>query len=218
MKHLLIAILLCGMFSQLNAQDENRKGHLFFKVGTEYRITPLPWEFSEQPTVFSNIDLQNSGPAFNYSLDYFITKNLSIGFTHSIRYSLLLYNNDTSVNFISRAAEKTWMHDYHFYLDYHFKIFKNKESDLFVRLGQSLMNTGSDFSTTKAFFDQNGEIIGHLISQGSFRYSASNFAIGYKKKRLEAMIGVYSSKNVWLIDPNTFTVPYIKLSYSLKKF
>lgn len=219
MKNLLLSIIFCGFIFQINAQEESsRKGSLFFKIGPEYRITPLPWEYSIQPRVFTNIDLQNSGPAFNYSFDYFITKNLSVGFTQTIRYDLLLYNDDTSFNFGARAAEKTWMFDYHFYLDYHFQLFKNKKKDVFVRVGKSIMNTGSDYSITEAFFDNNGELIGHLITGGTFRYGATNFAIGYKKNKLETMIGVYTSKGFESIDPNTFTVPYIKLNYTIKKF
>lgn len=220
MKKLLIIIFLSVPFFVFSQTNETRKGKLFFKVGTEYRITPLPYDEGEmvEDRGFTNIDIQNSGLAINYSLDYFITKNLSLGFTNSFRYDLLLYNNEVSYDPLniegSTKAEKTLITDFHFHLDYHFKVFEN--SELFVRVGKSLANRGTDYSTKKSFFDQNGSLVVKSISQNHYKFQPENFGIGYKKNKLEVMAGVLTTTlTEYFLNNERLTIPYLKLSYNL---
>ena len=82
----LLICIICSL--SVNAQNEDfrevRKGKLFFKLGTEYRITPLPIKAGRRPEArFTNPELQNSGVAIHYGLDFFATKNLSFGFANS---------------------------------------------------------------------------------------------------------------------------------------
>ena len=77
---------------------ENRKGQLFFKLSSEYRITPLPTNVAQNPNIPVDSDMQNSGVAFAYTLDFFTGKNLSIGFSNSFRYDELGANLGSNRN------------------------------------------------------------------------------------------------------------------------
>lgn len=218
MKKIIFIIFLNIPFLVYSQINETRKGKLIFKVGTEYRITPLPYNVEEIDATggLTNIDYQNSGFAINYTLDYFVTKNLSLGFTNSFRYDLLLYNDDTSFIRGARKAEKTLIMDYHFYLDYHFKVFKN--SELFVRAGKSLANRGTSYSDLDPFFDQDGTLVAQSISQNNWHYQPENFGIGYKKNKVEIMAGVLTTTNSeYFFSNERLTIPYLKFSYNLGK-
>lgn len=218
MKKIIFIIFLNIPFLVYSQINETRKGKLIFKVGTEYRITPLPYNVEEIDATegLTNIDYQNSGFAINYTLDYFVTKNLSFGFTNSFRYDLLLYNDDTSFIRGARKAEKTLIMDYHFYLDYHFKVFKN--SELFVRAGKSLANRGTSYSDLDPFFDQDGTLVAQSISQNNWHYQPENFGIGYKKNKVEIMAGVLTTTNSeYFFSNERLTIPYLKFSYNLGK-
>lgn len=224
MKKLLFIILLNIPLLIYSQNIETRKGKLFFKVGTEYRITPLPHDSGQKDTSkgLTNIDNQNAGFALNYSLDYFVLKNLSLGFTNSFRYDLLLYNDEISFDDITRSegsskAEKTLIIDYHFYLDYHFKVFKN--SEIFVRIGKSLANRETNYSKVNTFFDQDGNLVAKSISEKNFQFQPANYGIGYKKNKLELMAGVLTTTNSeYFLTDERLTIPYLKLSYNLGKF
>lgn len=223
MKTLLTIIFLSLSFFVFSQTKEARKGQLFFKIGTEYRITPLPYEpWETDPNIaLTDIDLQNSGLAINYSLDYFITKNLSLGLTNSFRYDLLLYNDEISFQDPtgrngSTKAEKTLITDFHFHLDYHFKIFK--DSEIFVRVGKSLANRGTDYSTVTPFFDQDGNLVSKSIGQDNFHIQPENFGLGYKKNKVEVMAGVLTTTVTnYFLSNERLTIPYLKLSYNLGK-
>ncbi|MGB3606447.1 hypothetical protein, partial [Psychroserpens sp.] len=158
----LIFILTC-IGESLSAQEmnyldkENRGGQLFFKVGSEYRITPLPTSAPPSQNVFVNTDLQNSGVAFAYTLDMFVTKNLSIGFSNSFRYDYLGGIAEFEGDIGAQPENRGLIIGYHFYLDYHFKVFK--ESELFLRLGRSLLNRGTVIDSKKTFFNAEGEVL-----------------------------------------------------------
>ncbi|MBZ9629740.1 hypothetical protein LB465_03030 [Salegentibacter sp. LM13S] len=223
MKKLLIIIFFSVPFLAFSQTIETRKGQLFFKIGTEYRITPLPYDAGESdPNIgLTNVGIQNSGLAINYSLDYFITKNLTLGFTNSFRYDLLLYNNEVSFdspenNEGSTQVEKTLITDFHFYLNYHFQIFKN--SEIFIRAGKSLANRGTDYGTKNSFFDQEGNLVSKSISQNNFHFQPENFGLGYKKDKVEVMAGVLTTTvTEYFLTNERFTIPYLKLSYNLGK-
>ena len=222
MKKLLIILLLIPV-TFISAQDvdfrEQRKGKLFFSVGTEYRITPLPVELGTLPEFSrTNPDRQNSGSSFYYGLKYFATKNFSLGFSHSIRYTLL--NNgqgtDIPVDFgVEESVYKLFM-GYHFYLDYHVKVFK--EAELFARVGISMINTNSNFVYKKPVYDNNGEVLGHIVSNLNYIMYPKNFAIGFKKNKLEAMIGMYATNDPpYYTESVMYMTPYINLNYTIGK-
>ncbi|MAT89492.1 MAG: hypothetical protein CMC35_02265 [Flavobacteriaceae bacterium] len=203
-----------------NAQSENdtRKGSLLFNIGSEYRITPLPYEaeFSLKGLV-TNVDGQNSGVAFHYGLDYFITKNLKFGFANSFRYDLLVGSID-NIDFLVgvQGAKQTLIIGYHFHLDYYFPVFKN--SELFIRAGRSLLNTNTDTNTKQTFFDEDGEIVAVSSESGNYAFAAWNIAVGYKKERFGISIGIYSSSVTdYFVETTTLNIPYINLTYTIGK-
>lgn len=223
MKKVLLIIFLNIPIFIYSQNFETRKGKLFFKVGTEYRITPLPYDLGQiDPEIgVTNIDNQNAGLAVNYSLDFFVLKNLSLGFTNSFRYDVLLYKDDISFEDITRSegsskAENALMIDYHFYIDYHFKVFNN--SELFVRVGKSLANRGTSYSKVDSFFDQDGTLVAKSISQNNFHFQPANYALGFKKNKVEIMAGVLTATNSeYFLTNERLTIPYLKLSYTIGK-
>nr|WP_321221727.1 hypothetical protein [uncultured Psychroserpens sp.] len=222
LKNLLSFSLLSLIFiNTTNAQDldyltpENRIGQLFFKVSSEYRITPLTYTEPIKPGVTVDPDLQNSGMAFAYNLDMFITKNLNLGFSNSLRYDYL--GGDIAQikgDFGKKPSNRGLIIGYHFYLDYHFKIFK--ESELFIRVGKSLLNRGTNINSKTTFFDSEGNVLTVLDSSSDFSYEPSNLGLGWKKRKIEIMLGFYTSSISEYFEENVnFTVPYFKFSYNL---
>tara|TARA_R110002074_G_scaffold75458_6_gene172509 strand:+ start:90 stop:773 length:684 start_codon:yes stop_codon:yes gene_type:complete len=225
MKKITTAIILMSVFSfTVNAQKswdiDKRKGKLFFSVGSEYRITPI--KSGERIYSLNSIatieDVQNSGVAFRYAFDFFITNNISLGFSHSLRYDLISNSGEISTdgNFAYDKASYGLINGFDFYLDYHFKIFT--EGELFVRLGKSLLNGGTDVSFRQSFFDANGAFLGSVFLTEDFSFYPWNFALGYKKNRTSFLIGIYSTSNTNYFDSNTsFIVPYFGFRYNLGK-
>lgn len=213
-----ILVLNFKSFSQNSYDIDQRQGKLFFSIGTEYLITPIhsSTDFSYE-SASTNMDKQNSGVAFFYDFNYFTTKNLSLGFTNTIKYGLNSNAfNQISEDFGFQSAENRIIFGYHFYLDYHFKVFK--DSELFVRLGKSLVNRGTNNISKTTFFDDNGDVLFAVISEFDFSYSPWNFAIGYKKKKISVAAGVYSSSNTnYFRETTPFIVPYIQFKYNLGK-
>lgn len=197
---------------------QQRKGKLFFSVGTDYRITPI-YDITEDLIVgrratVVNIDQQNSGVAFNYNIDYYLGKNLSFGFSNSIRYDLhYLRADNLQIDSGVEPAKKTLIFGFHFYFDYHFKIFK--ESEIFARVGISLINRGTEFADKQSFFDNQGNNIGAIVTQEDFAYEPWNFAIGYKKNRFSLIGGIYSSANSEYTRGTSFIIPYFGLRYNI---
>lgn len=212
---LLFLIIATNCFSQI-AQE--RKGKLFFKVGSEYRITPLPYDFGKtHPDLRTDIDDQNSGVAFHYGFDYFILKNLSLGFNNSFRYDVLVRNDDvTEADFGVKKIDKTVMVGGHLYLDYHVKVFKN--SELFARIGKSLLNGGANYVEKNTYYDSQGNIAATSYQTNSFQYYTTNFAVGFKKDKVEIIVGMYASKNSeYFEEAESLKVPYINFTYTIGK-
>lgn len=220
-KYLLLFALSFVLFSSYaQEQDinylapENRSGQLFFKLSSEYRITPLPTTSPSSQFVFVNTDLQNSGVALAFSLDMFITKNLSLGFSNSFRYDYLGGSEGFENDGQSRPANRGLIIGYHFYLDYHFKIFK--ESELYVRVGRSLLNRGTEIKSQKTFFNPSGEVIGTVRNSGDYAYEPWNWGIGWKKRKVEIMLAFYTSGNTeYFSEQQNYIIPYFKFSYNL---
>lgn len=217
MKHIILLILLT-ITTYSFSQIEERKGKLFFKVGSEYRITPLPYEFSKVDQRISvDIDAQNSGVAFHYGFDYFITKNLSIGFNNSFRYDVLVRNvNEISQDNGVQKTDKTLIVGAHLYLDYHVKVFKN--SELFARVGRSMLNGGTEFIRKTTYYDDQGNSVGYSTVNEDFQFFPANFAIGYKRDKVEILIGMYASTQAqYFAETESFKIPYINFTYTIGK-
>lgn len=217
MKNLFLLIILATT-TYSYSQIEERKGKLFFKIGSEYRITPLPYDFSKvNPDIPADIDTQNSGVALHYGFDYFITKNLSIGFNNSFRYDVLIRNvNEITQENGFQKTDKTLMIEGHLYLDYHIKAFEN--SELFTRVGYSLLNGGSEFMVKTSFYDSQGNLLNSSYGNETFEFFATNLAIGYKKDRVELLVGMYfSTLSNYFLETETLKIPYINITYTIGK-
>lgn len=225
MKKILFAALFLSTFS-IFSQEENkndlflntRKGKLFLNLSPEYRIAAY-YNSGENEYLYkglTNIDNQLSGPVISYSLNYFITNNLSIGFSHSFKNSLLTYNQEIATNNGSQKSINTLFMDYHFYLDYFVTISKNKQ--LFLRVGKTVLNSGSDYSYRTNYYDETNKFLGYSVNQTNFKYFPFNYAIGFKKDRFDISLGFYTSKSTpYFKDDTKVTVSYIKLNYNLFK-
>ena len=224
MKLIKIIILLVGTSAisqeSLTFREDsytNRKGKFYLSVGSDYRITPI---YRHTPLKanngITNIDLQNSGTTFNYSLDYYISNNFCLGFSQSFRYDLLIYNDDKSFDYGARKAEKTLILDYTFYFKYYINI--TKENKLFVKFGQSMMNRGTDYTIQKSLYDSSGNLLGNSFSEKQFNYGATNFGIGYNKKKIDLFVGIYSTSNTEYFETSqNVIIPYLSLSYQAFK-
>lgn len=217
MKNLFLLIILTTT-TYSYSQIEERKGKLFFKIGSEYRITPLPYDFGKvDPRMPADIDRQNSGVALHYGFDYFITKNLSIGFNNSFRYDVLIRNdNDIDQENGFQKTDKTLIIGGHLYLDYHIKVFKN--SELFARVGYSLLNGGTEYIEKNTYYDNQGNSIGYGYVNETLEYYSANFAVGYKKEKVELLLGLYSSNaSNYFVETESLMIPYINITYTIGK-
>lgn len=217
-----IPFLLASQTIEKKIEDKNilesRKKQLFFRLGSEFRITPLPNDGAslENYAVFTNVDLLHSGPALSYGLDFFLSKNLSLSLDHSFRYRTLLYDFNQLGEILSASkSQKELLQGFHLSLTRYFKI-SSKGDEIFFRIGISSFNGGSDF----VFVEPIGDIDDPLWiqSQLSFRNFGTNFAIGYRKSRVSVMAGLYlSSGGAFYTTSFRIVTPYIKFSYALGK-
>ncbi|TXD51856.1 MULTISPECIES: hypothetical protein [unclassified Polaribacter] len=218
---ILTLIISLQSFAQNSYDIENRKGKLFFNAGVEYRITPIYQNGAELDIINTrgaiSVDAQSSGTALNFGLNYFITKNLSLGFSNSFRYDIITQRStEISGDFGYSPAKNDLIFGYHFYLDYHFKVFK--EAELFVRLGKSFLNRGTEFETKTRFFDNSGNPTITAFSKQDTAYEPWNFALGYKKNKLNLILGTYTSSiTEYFVDGSSFIVPYLNLTYNFGK-
>lgn len=227
MKNIIITLVLLFsrnyFFSQekenLNSHLQNRSGKLFFGLSVEVRITPFYNEkdfflLSKQYAQV-NDESQNSGFAFSYSLNYYVTKNLSLSFSNSFRNDILYNKSETAMLPLLKnsKSEKTIFIDYHLYTDYHINI--SKKSQLLTRLGFSFMNTNSEYNQFESIF-QNGVFIGNIGVIKDFSFNALNYGLGYKINKFDILIGAFSSKNTPYTSAR-YTIPYFKINYTFLK-
>ncbi len=195
---------------------QNRKGKLFLRSEIEYRITPY-YELktdSGLQTFKGQLakDLQNSGTGLNYSLNFFVLKNLSLNFGQSFRYETILFSTDYPEINSSSKSQKSFLLDYHFSIDYFIPL--SKSTDIYLRVGYSMLNTGSEFTVTQK--SQAGNF--WVSQQYDTEFSANNFAIGFKRKRIDLCLGTYQTEETPYEDVRVPTLfPYIKISYDLLK-
>lgn len=207
-----------------NSQENeiDRKGRFHFSIGPEYRITPFYNfdAFSVNANNFSgytNIDKQNSGTAVNIDVEYFITKNLGIGFSNSFRYDLVTGQfADIQDSFAVKEADYRLLLDYYLYLTYYFKVFRN--SEFYINAGFALQNRNSDFTIKQTDFDQNGNIVAEGFTIGDYHYSANRITIGYKKGIGRVYLGIYTTIQAPYFDATTrFNVPFVGCSFDIGK-
>ncbi|AFL80749.1 hypothetical protein Aeqsu_1254 [Aequorivita sublithincola DSM 14238] len=220
-KHVILILLFFISFSfnaQENTSIENRRGQLFFKVGSDYRITPIyNGNKPKDNTLRTNIDSQSSGAAFFYGVEFFPGKNWSLNFNHSFHYTLFYletFNGDPD-DLGGEASVNQLFYDFHFYVNYYIKIFK--ESEVFVRVGKSMFNRNSNYTTNEAIYDDNGNFVIGISSQGNFNFSPYNLGLGYKKDRVEVLLGIYSTSNTQYLVSESFIIPYFNLAYTIGK-
>lgn len=217
----LISLFLLLFSWQITSQNllskEDRKGNLFFKISSEYRIVSL---FDRDIDQIDVVDVQDqtTGLGFNYAFDWFTGTNFSLGFSHTLRYDHILKArlDPNQLAVVSGVDTNGLLMDFHFYVQYHIKVFKN--SELYVVLGRSLLNVGSDYNEADRIFDEQGEFIGALVTSTNTNYGSWNGGLGWKKNRYSILGGIYLSDNVdYFNESGILTIPYIRFSYNLGK-
>jgi hypothetical protein len=215
---LLFMFFISFGFAQNSYDIDKRRGKLFLNFGTEYRITLFFKGAKEsQLGIPTNIDAQNSGPVLNFNLDLFLTKNFSLGFGNGIRYDVITYDLSQFDNINTvLPTNNDLIFSFHFYADYHFKIFK--KSEFFARVGRSLMNYSTEFTLNRTI-QVPGNDVGLLVSSsGNYSYGAGHYAIGWKKNKLSLLAGIYTSTTTEYFEgENTFNIPYLSIKYNLGK-
>ncbi|MBO0341902.1 MAG: hypothetical protein VX798_05575 [Bacteroidota bacterium] len=210
----LLILSVAPFFITAQEITDNDKNILQFIIGTEYRITPIYnssiSSLSENST-FTNMDAQNSGIALNLGLEYGITRNLSVGFSNSFRYDMVIAPRPEGNNGINvGTADYKIIVDYHLYLAYYFKVFP--KGDIFVSAGMSLLNTNTDFSVKK--IDEYGE--GFYISD--FSFFANRISIGFQSSKSRIYLGMNLSRTTDYFEETTsFIIPHIGFSYNLAR-
>lgn len=212
---LFVTVLMYGQDTE--KPFELQKKHLYLKLELENRITPYSSEnptfvdFDSRDAIF-NLDRQNTGLAFGYKLQYFVTKNVSLGFGHTFRNASIIYERVFPEIHSSAVAQKAFVIDSHLEASYYFKVFK--KGTFHVTLGRSFMNMGSDYNTTGASFNSQGEVIGFTSGVRDFNFQPTKFEIGYTIKRFEASIGTYYDSETPYFDfINPTYFGYFKFSY-----
>jgi len=103
---------------------------------------------------------------------------------------------------------------FHGFFDYHIRIFS--KSELFLRIGFSTYNGGSNFVVKSTVFDEQNEINVQPEFQGTFDNEGLNLGLGYTKNQFKLLIGVYSARgNVYYEHSFPIYTPHIKLNYNL---
>ncbi len=221
---LLVTLIITSYCRSQEFYDiENRKGKVFFTVATDYRLNPISGaEDQFGPTLLSAVDIneQNAGAALSYGLDWYVTKNLSLSISNSLRYDSVFAGNIDAFNgdldLIEAVPSRNGLLlDFHGYFQYHIKLFKN--SEIILQAGASLLNVGSDVRVLNRFIpDDTGEVVEIEASSDNTSYIAANLGVGWKKKKLTFLAGAFTSNNTAYFNSNVnFTLLYFKISYTI---
>lgn len=215
-----LTVLLFAFPVLLFSQGTDRKGRFLFNIGPEYRITPIYGSRAyTNEAIYSDPDAQNSGLALNIGVDYYITKNLSIGFKNSFRYDLVTAQIDTfgpSGQGIASETRKDLLIGYHFGLGYRFQIFE--KGDLLVSAGFSLLNRNSEFTVKEPIIDDNGQQTGTVTYLADSKFGTNKFSVGYGKGKSKIMLGMYITRSSGYFEENaTFIIPFLNYSYCFGK-
>ena len=138
---------------------------------------------------------------------------MALGFSHSIRYDLIAVNRNKIPDINYRPADYGLIFGYSIYLDYHIKTFKNAE--LFIHLGKSRLNIGTEYIQTKS--TKIADEIFYSYHDEDFAYFAWDFALGYKKNKTSFTIGAYTTSVVNYDFVNSFILPYFSFKYNFGK-
>jgi len=207
MKNLFIIISLLLLSTVLYAQS------IEFKVGTEYRITPIEKPLNDHlrtGNVYFSSHRQLTGTAFNYSIAYVMEGGFGFGFSHAVQYSHIYYEpsefiNDKSVNGL--------ITDYKLFVKQEFEIDNNV---FFIELGGSLMNNGTSYTFKKnlPIGDSNENVV--LTQNEDFGYTAMNITAGYTFNKFDIGLGMYFSNGYSILkNASEFKLPYIKMNYKI---
>jgi hypothetical protein len=204
------------IFIKLNAQinDTNlaKKNNFFLNFGIEHRLPPITGydKTIDNTDGYIKRDDVLSGTAFNYSLNYFITEKLSFNFGQSFRSGIVFYKEVYSQGNNFEKAQKSFLIDYHFSLDYFIEL--NQKSELFFRFGYSFLNRGSEYSYTQ---NMNNNFVNVFNNQN---YNAINTALGLKIKKLDFSIGIYFADKVnYTVNNDKINSLYFRINYNLFK-
>lgn len=207
-------VLLFNIPFFLNAQGNvnNHGKPLKFLIGTEYRITPIYGAtILSESASFTDIDIQNSGTAFNLGLEYEILKNLSAGFSNSFRYDMIIaptQENNKGINV--GATDYKIIVDYHLYFAYYFKVFS--KGDVFASAGISFLNTNTSFSVKEV------DDIGERYYLSDFSYFANRISIGFRSLKSRVYLGMnYSRTTDYFNTTTSFIIPHIGFCYDLAR-
>ena len=195
-----------------------RQGQLYFSIGTEYRTGDIENVFKSRAFPNRGLDVKdlNRGAAFSYSLDYFFTQNLSLGFSHSLRYDHI---HEATPDAIPGGASSNaviadrydLIMDYHINMKYHFNVAKQ---EFFFQAGLSFLNNEPkiiknsipDYYGSNEYFDDRG------INQKDI---AAKYGLGYQKNRFSIMGGIYFYDENPFYQGANYILPYFELKYQL---
>lgn len=198
----------------------NNEGKLYFSIGADYRLGII---FNSNKSVIipytlgvDEVDL-NKGTGFQYTLDYYLINNLSLGFAHSLRYEHLYEGSRFSIpgGEDSTAAVPDiygLLMDYHFFTKFHFQILNEK---LFIQLGISILNIGQNLNRNRDIsFEHYGNEYIHS-PEIDLKDTAIRFGLGYEKNKCSLFGGVYFSDNNPFYAETNYIVPYVGFKYRL---
>ena len=204
--------------STSNTLPKARQGQLYFSIGTEYRIGHI-YNFSNNSVWNArglSVEDLNRGAAFSYSLDYFITDNLSLGFSHSLRYDHI---HESTLDAIPGGASSNaiiadqygLIMDYHINMKYHFIVAKQ---EFFFQAGLSFLNNAPTIRKNPVSISSNGV---ERIDNTSLDLLdiTSKFGLGYQKNRFSIMGGIYFSDENPFYQGANYILPYFELKYQL---
>ena len=227
MKNLLYSLLaivwlfptsLLAQDNELPATTNVRQGQLYFSIGTEYRTGDIENVFKSRAFPNRGLDVKdlNRGAAFSYSLDYFFTQNLSLGFSHSLRYDHI---HEATPDAIPGGASSNaviadqygLIMDYHLYMKYHFIVAKQ---EFFFQAGLSFLNNAPTIRKNPVSISSNGV---ERIDNTSLDLMdiTSKFGLGYQKNRFSIMGGIYFSDENPFYQGANYILPYFELKYQL---
>ncbi len=215
MRFLLLVLVPFLSFSQ---------GELQFKIGAEYRITPIETYddnfYETESIVLFDQHNQMTGTAFNYTLKYLNKNGYGFGFSQSVQYSHIYYErpkfqDDEEI----KKSVNGLLSDFKIFIEKQFELDYDKY--LFIEYGFSLMNSGSSFyETTQTSYNLDGTPR-FISGANNFNYFATNINIGYIYKNIDFSIGTYISKGSEFYDTkaeNTIYLPFFKVNYLVKYF
>ncbi|HBK70925.1 MAG TPA: hypothetical protein DDZ39_04585 [Flavobacteriaceae bacterium] len=240
MQKLIVLIIFTFIFNIGFTQDKPTS-RFSIKVNTEYRITPI-YSANENPTavlnevdiIDFNLDRQLSGTPIGYTLSYRVFKNFEIGFSHSFRYDHVYFKSglgdiqpNTNLKTAQGESINRLITDYQFFIGKYFDLGK---TDLFFRVGYSMMNRGTDYLGVASHKFEDGSI-NTISSDSHFNFSAYTASAGFVSNKFELGFGVYYTgelengatlifdKDYMRVDSEiqqNVIIPFVKLSYQIK--